>query len=208
MDLNEIMNWRYAVKKYTTQKVPASKVEEILEAIRMTASSAGIQPYKVLVIENEELRKKLQEFSFNPQVSESSHLLVFAAYDQVTGQHVDDYMQLVMQTRGVTSESLEAFRTKLKGHLVTMSSEAVINWAGRQAFIALGTAMIAAAELKVDSTPMEGFSAEQFDEVLGLKQQGLRSVALLALGYRDTENDIMARQKKVRMPLEQMVARM
>jgi nitroreductase len=207
MELKEINDWRYAVKKYSSKKVPAEHIEEILEAIRMSASSTGIQPYKILVVETDELRKKLQAASFNPQVSESSHLLVFAVYESITEQHVDDYMLLIAKTRGVALETLEVFRSKLQV-LVNMPGEAAINWAGRQAYVALGTALIAAANLKVDSTPMEGFDAAQFDELLGLREKGLRSVTLLALGYRDEENDVMAKQKKVRVPMEQLVIKM
>ena len=207
MNLTETLNWRYAVKKYSDKKVAEHKVEEILETIRLTASSAGLQPYKVIVVDSEELRKKLQPASFNPQVSDSSHLLVFAAYNKVTQEHLDEYMDRVAETRGVTAESLAPFKAKLQG-LVNMPEESVINWAGRQAFIGLGTALIAAANLEVDSTPMEGFDAVQFDEILGLKEKGLRSVALLSLGYRDEANDFLAKQKKVRMPMEQFTVKL
>jgi len=205
MELKESLNWRYAVKKYTSDKVPQDKVNEILDATRLSASSAGIQPYKVVLVQNEEVRKKLQAASFNPQVTEASHLLVFAAYDKMKQQYIDDYMNLIAQERGVPAESLKPFRDRLQDNLLKLSDEEVFNWASRQAYIGLGTALVAAANLKVDSTPMEGFNSAEFDAILGLKEKGLRSLVILTLGYRDEENDFLAKQKKVRMPLNEFV---
>lgn len=203
MNLNEILNWRYAVKKYKDTKLPEEMVEEVLEAIRLSASSTGLQPYKVLVVTNDELKQKLQASSFNPQVSASSHLLVFAAYTSVAQEHIDDYMQRVAETRGVPADSLVPFKSKLEQALIPMPTEAAFGWAARQAYIGLGTALIAAANLQIDSTPMEGFNTEQFDELLGLKDKGLKSVVLLSLGHRDAEQDPLAAAKKVRVPMEQ-----
>jgi nitroreductase / dihydropteridine reductase len=206
MNLIETLNWRYAVKRMTGQKVPAAQVNQVVEAIRLTASSAGLQPYKLIVIENDDLKKKLQASSFNPQVAESSHLLVFAAYESITQKHIDDYMALIMQVRGATPESLADFKQKLSGHFTNLSKEDSFNWASRQAYIALGTGMIAAAELKLDAVPMEGFDAAQFDEALGLKAKGLRSVVILALGYRDEKTDYLMNAKKVRQPVGELVS--
>jgi nitroreductase len=205
MNLIEILNWRYSVKKYRNKKVSQENVNEILEAIRLSASSAGMQPYKVLVIESEEVKKKLQEASFNPQVSECSHLLVFAAYKKVKEAHINEYMNLVAQVRDITPDSLEPFRTKLEGYLLPLSGEQTVTWAGKQAYIGLGTGIVAAANLGVDTCPMEGFDAAKFDEILELEKQGLQSVVLLALGYRDEENDFFAKVKKVRVPMEKFV---
>lgn len=206
MNLIETLNWRYAVKRMTGQKVPSAQVDQVVEAIRLTASSAGLQPYKIVVVENDALKKKLQASSFNPQVTESSHLLVFAAYESITQKHIDDYIALIMKVRGATAESLTDFKQKLSGHFTNLSKEDGFNWASRQAYIALGTGMIAAAELKIDATPMEGFDAAQFDEALGLKAKGLRSVVILALGYRDEKTDYLMNAKKVRIPTEELVS--
>lgn len=206
MSLIETMNWRYAAKRMTGEKVPADKINNILGAIHLTASSAGLQPYKVLVIENDELKKKLQPHSFNPQVSEASHILVFAVYDTVTQKHVEDYLNLIVKVRGVTPESLADYRTKLSGYVASMTKEEGFIWTSKQAYIALGTGLIAAAEQKIDATPMEGFNAAAFDEALGLKEKGLRSVVLLALGYRDEKNDFLVNAKKVRQPIEELVS--
>lgn len=205
MKLTDTLNWRYATKRYLDKKVPKEKVNEILEAIRLSASSAGIQPYKVVLVENEELRNKLQSASFNPQMSQASHLLVFAAYEQMKQEHIDDYMALASKERAVPAESLAPFKAKLETSFLKLSKEETLAWASRQAYIALGTALIAAAELQVDSTPMEGFNGAEFDALLGLKERGLRSVVVMALGYRDEANDFLAKQKKVRKPLNELV---
>lgn len=206
MNLIETLNWRYAAKRMNGTKVPADKIEQVLAAIRLTASSTGLQPYKIVVIENDEFKKKLQVASFNPQVMEASHILVFAAYESVTQKHIDEYMDLIVKVREVTTESLSDFKNTLTSHFSTLSKEDSFVWSSKQAYIALGTGLIAAADLKIDATPMEGFNATQFDEVLGLKEKGLRSVVLLALGYRDEKTDYLVNAKKVRIPMEELIS--
>ena len=181
MNLIDTLNWRYAAKRMTSEKVSDEKITEILEAINLTATSAGMQPFRVLVVSNPEIKQKLQAASFNPQVSESSHLLVFASYTHVSQTHIDEYMELVAKTRNIPVESLNNFKSKLST-FTSLPEEFIKTWTAKQAYIALGTAIIAAANLKVDSTPMEGFDNAGFDEVLGLKEKGLDSVVLLALG--------------------------
>ncbi len=203
MDLIDTLKWRYATKRMTDTKVAQDKIDEITEAIHLTASSAGLQPYKVFVVENAEVKQKLQAASFNPQVGESSHLLVFAAYDKINKQHIEDHINLTAEVRGVAPETMDAFKASLEGHLLGRSDEDNFTWASKQAYIALGTGIIAAANAKVDATPMEGFNPAEFDEILGLKEHGVKSVVLLALGYRDEANDYLAKLKKVRMPKAQ-----
>lgn len=202
MNLIDTLKWRYATKRMNARKVSSEKINEIIDAIRLTASSGGLQPYKLLVIENQQLKKRLQDASFNIQVSESSHLLVFAAYEQITQAHIDEYINLMVEVRGVSPESLDDFKSKLTNYYLSLSKEESFNWAAKQAYIALGTGVIAAANLKVDATPMEGFDAQEFDRILGLKEKALKSVVLLALGYRDEEKDYLANKKKVRIPTE------
>lgn len=201
MNTTENLEWRYATKKFSTQKISGADLNKILEATNLSASSTGLQPYRVFVVENPELRTKLAEGSFNAQIAASSHLLVFAAFEQVTLAHIENYMAHIAAERGMPVEALAEFKDKLVGGLLSRSDEENFQWASRQAYIALGTALIAAAELKIDSTPMEGFDASKFDTLLGLKEQGLRSVVALSLGYRDAENDGFAKLKKVRLPL-------
>ena len=204
MELLEKLNWRYAVKRYTNKKVSPEKLNRILEAIRLSASSAGLQPYSVLVIENDALKKQLLPAANNqPQVTEASHLLVFAAWENITEEKVNNYIQFVASERNVSIESLDLYKNRLLG-LTARSADDNFNWAARQAYIALGTGLVAAAEEQVDATPMEGFNANEFDKILELKEKGLKSVVIMALGYRDVANDAMANLKKVRRSKEKL----
>jgi nitroreductase len=202
MELINALNWRYATKKMTDTKVPAEKVNEITEAIRLTATSLGLQPFRIFVIDNKEVKAKLQTASFNPQITESSHLIVFAVYETITQDHIDEYINLVSQVRNTPLENLDGYKNMIKGFL-NNSTDDIFSWATKQAYIALGTGLIAAANLEVDATPMEGFKPAEFDQILGLKEKGLKSVVLLALGYRDEAKDPLAKMQKVRFPIEQ-----
>jgi len=199
MNLLESLNWRYATKKFSNRKVSAVDIDKIIEATNLSASSTGLQPYRLFLIENDELRKKLGEGSFNAQIAESSHLLVFAAFEKVTAEHIDNYINHIAAERNIPVNSLADFKNALVHGILGRTDEVNFNWAARQAYIALGTAMIAAADLQIDTTPMEGFDADKFDELLNLKGKGLKSVVTLAIGYRH-EDDMFANFKKVRLP--------
>lgn len=205
MQLIENLNWRYSVKKYQKTKVSEENINKIVEAIRLSASSAGLQPYRVILVEDEKIRAQLQENSFNPQVTEASHLIVFAAMSSINANHIDEYMNLVATTRNIPQESLSDFKNSLSGYLLAQNDKDNLDWATRQAYIGLGTGLAAAAELQIDTTPMEGFDRSIFDTVLGLKDQNLTSVVVLAVGYRDEEKDFLAKAPKVRLPKEQFV---
>jgi nitroreductase len=205
MELIEALNWRYATKKFADRKVPAEKLQKILEAISLSASSAGMQSYRVFVIDNPEIRKELASDSFNPQIVDSSHLLLFAAYDSINEEIIENYIRFVAREREMAVENLADFKKSLESHLLIRTDEENFIWSSKQAYIALGTALIAAADLKVDATPMEGFNAGKLDKLLGLKEKGLKSVVLLSLRYRDEENDFFARLKKVRLPQEEFI---
>jgi len=199
MSLIQALEWRYAAKRMNGQKVPQEKINNILEAIRLSASSMGLQPYNILVIEDQKLREKIKAVANNqPQITESSLLLIFAAWDNVTPAHIEEFINNTAEVRGVSLESLAGFKNSLLSIANTNTPEQSYQWAARQAYIAFGTAIAAAATEKVDATPMEGFNAAALDELLNLKEKGLRSVTLLPLGYRDTANDWLASQKKVR----------
>ncbi len=202
MSILTTLNWRYATKRMTGGIVPQEKVDTILEAIRLSASSLGLQPFNVIVIDNPELKSKIQPTAYNqPQIVESSHLLIFAAWDNVTKEKVDTYLAQIASERGVSVESLAGFRANFEG-ILNRSAEENYQWAARQAYIALGTGLVAAASEGVDATPMEGFNPAALDELLGLKEKGLRSVLLMPLGYRDVEKDFLASAKKVRRSKE------
>lgn len=204
MSLIEALNWRYATKRMSGKKVEKAKLDNILEATRLSASSMGLQPYNVIVVENQELKEKIKPIAFNqPQITEASHLLIFAAWDHITAERIDEFVQEVADQRGVPLESLSAYQN-YKQMILSRPDADNHQWAARQAYIAFGTAIAAAAEEKVDATPMEGFNAEALDELLGLKERGLRSYTILTLGYRDEEQDWLLGQKKVRRAKEKL----
>ncbi len=205
MNLIESLNWRYATKKFNERKVSPEALDTIVEATNLSASSAGIQPYRLFIIENKALKERLGEGSFNPQIVDSSHLLVFAAFEKITIEHIESYIRNIASERNIPEESLADFKAALVNGILTRSDEANFNWAARQAYIALGTALIAAADLKVDATPMEGFDPDKFNELLNLKEKGLRTVVTLAIGYRHKE-DIFSGFKKVRLPKAEFAA--
>jgi len=199
MNLIESLNWRYATKKYSDRKVSADDLNKIIAATNLSASSAGLQPYRLFIVGNQELRNKLGEGSFNGQIANSSHLLVFAAFEKITEEHIETYINHIASERGLPVEALADFKAALVNGILNRTDEVNFTWAARQAYIGLGTALIAAADLQIDSTPMEGFDADKFDELLNLKEKGLKSVVTLALGYRDEEQDMYAKFKKVRL---------
>ena len=199
-DLISKLNWRYATKKMNPAKVvPQEKVDRILEAVRLTASSSGLQPYEVFVVTNKEVREQIKPVAWNQeQITDCSHLLVFAAWDNYTAERINMMFDLVNEQRGFTSEGWENYRQMLLTTYVPRDPEVNYQHAARQAYIGLGTALIAAAEEQVDATPMEGFDPKAVDAVLNLKERGLRSVVLLPLGYRAEEGDWLVKLQKVR----------
>ena len=199
-DLISKLNWRYATKKMDSAKVvPQEKVDRILEAIRLTASSSGLQPYEVIVVSNKEMREKIKPVAWNQeQITDGSHLLVFAAWDNYTAERINMMFDLVNDQRGFKSEGWENYRQMLLGSYVPREAEVNYQHAARQAYIGLGTALIAAAEEEVDATPMEGFDPKAVDALLNLRERGLRSVVLMPLGYRAQEGDWLVNLKKVR----------
>ncbi|WP_018478702.1 nitroreductase family protein [Pontibacter roseus] len=205
MNILDSLKWRYASKRMNGQRVPSDKVETILEAIRLAPSSMGLQPYSVLVIKDEELKKQIRPIAMNQaQIEESSHLLVFAAWDNVTPEHIEEFIQHTASVRNMPAEALADFKNSLLQMAAGRTQEQNFNWAARQAYIAFGTALVAAAAEHVDATPMEGFDAAVLDELLNLKEKGLRSVTLMPLGYRDADNDWLAKLPKVRRQKEKL----
>ena len=204
--LLEQLNWRYPTKKMDpSKKVPQEKVDTIVEAIRMTPTSSGTQPFELLVVTNPDKLAQIQKAAIDQtQITEGSHLLVFAAWDNYTKDRIDAVTDLNVEARG-DLPLLSAYYENLKNNYLPRDAEVNYAHAARQAYIALGVALVAAAEQEVDSTPMEGFDPAKVDEILGLKERGLRSVILLPLGYRDAESDWLAPMKKVRKSAETLV---
>jgi nitroreductase len=199
MELLESLQWRYATKKMNGEKIPKDKLERILKVTKMAPSSYGLTPYKVIVVEDQKLKEELQGACYGQtQLTESSAVLIFATWDDVTEESVDTYMKEIASQREVPVDSLEGLSGMIKGSLSNMTQEQKISWAQRQAYIGLGFALTAAATEQVDSTPMEGFNPVAVDRILNLQDYGLMSVVVLPLGYRDSENDYLANLKKVR----------
>jgi len=206
-DLLKKMQWRYATKKMdATKVVPQDKVDRIVEAARLAPTSSGLQPFEVLVVTNPELRAQIQAKAHNQaQVTEGSHLLVFAAWDNYTAERINTYFDFTNAERGGTNEGWENYRKMLLANYPVRSAEVNFEHAARQAYIGLGASLIAAAFEEVDATPMEGFDPKAVDEILGLSARGLRSVVIVPLGYRAAEGDWLANLKKVRRPTAQFV---
>jgi nitroreductase len=206
-DVIDLLNWRYATKKMNpTQAVPEDKVERILEAIRLTATSSGLQPYEVLVVTNPDIRQQIQAIAWNQaQITDCSHLLVFAAWDNYTPERINMMFDLTNEERAITNEGWERYRQMLLQMYPARDAEDNFQHAARQAYIGLGSALIAAAAEEVDCTPMEGFTPDDLDTILNLRERGLRSVLLLPLGYRAKEGDWLVDLKKVRRPKEQFI---
>lgn len=204
--LIEQLNWRYATKKMDpTKSVPQEKVDAILEAIRMAPTSSGTQPFEVIVVTNKEKLQLIQKAaSDQTPITEGSHLLVFAAWDNYTDERIDEVVDLMTQERGELP-LINTYYDNLKANFLPRDAEVNYAHAARQAYIALGVALVAAAEQEVDSTPMEGFSPPHVDEILGLTERGLRSVVLLPLGYRDASADWLLPMKKVRKEQNTMI---
>lgn len=200
------LNWRYATKKMDAAKtVPQEKLDVIIEAIRMAPTSSGTQPFELIVVTNPEKLAALQEAAGGQaQITDGSHLLVFAAWDNYTAERIDEVVDINVEARG-DLPMLHTYYDNLKTNYVPRDASVNYAHAARQAYIALGIALVAAAEQEVDSTPMEGFDPAKVDEILDLNARGLRSVVLLPLGYRDPTGDWLLPMGKVRKPLAAMV---
>jgi len=204
--LSDLLNWRYATKKMDpTKPVAQEKVAAIIEAIRMAPTSSGTQPFELIVVTNPEVRSQICKAAGDQTpITDGSHLLVFAAWDNYTEDRIDQVAKLNVEKRG-DLPLIGQYYGNLKASYVPRDAEVNYAHAARQAYIALGFAMIAAADQEVDSTPMEGFDPASVDKILGLKERGLRSVVLLPLGYRDPTGDWLLNMPKVRKSRETMV---
>lgn len=201
----ESLNWRYATKLFDTdKKVSPENLEKLMEGIQLSASSYGLQPYQVFIIENTEIRDQLKAVAWNQsQITDASHLLVFASYTKITKEHIESYLQTISKTRSVAMEELSGFRAMLQNTILTLDSEAQALWAAKQTYIVLGNFLSAAASLEIDSCPMEGFNAEEFDTILGLKEKGLTTTVIAPIGYR-SEKDKSQFVPKVRKSKKQL----
>lgn len=201
----ENQKWRYATKKFdTTKKVSVSDLEILKEAIQLSTSSYGLQLYKVFIIENPEVRAKLKPVSWGQsQIVDASHLFVFANIVDINDQHIDEYVKNIANTRGLSVEDLKGYSDFMKSKIVPLPIDQKAVWTSKQTYLALANLMNAAAELKIDVTPMEGFEPEQYNEILGFNELGLNASLVAAVGYRH-EEDATQHYAKVRKSKQEL----
>jgi|TARA_R110000787_G_scaffold108621_1_gene217014 nitroreductase/dihydropteridine reductase len=206
MELLDKLNWRYAAKAMNGKKVAEDKIERILEAARLAPTSSGLQPFEIFVIKNQAIKEKIKPVAWNQSViTDCSHLLVFAAWDTYTADRINHMFDLTNEIRGFENEGWENYRQMLLGMYPQKDAEENFNHAAKQAYIAFSQAIIAAAFEGVDTTPLEGFEPDSVDEILGLREKGLRSTVLLPIGYRQENKDWLVNLVKVRKPMEELV---
>ncbi|MEN2413702.1 NAD(P)H-dependent oxidoreductase [Flavobacterium mesophilum] len=203
--LLDSLQWRYATKKFdATKKISDADLNTLKEAVRLAASSYGLQPYKVIIVENPEIREKLKAAAYGQtQVTDASHLFIFANDLNAGPESVAAYIKNISETRGVPAEALGGFADMMNGVISSLSQDAKNTWTSKQTYIALGTLLAAAAELKIDATPMEGFNPAQFNEILGFDKLGLNAAVIATIGYRHDEDDAQ-HYKKVRKSQEEL----
>ena len=205
MDYLDALNKRYSVKKFNAEKtVSADALFHILEAARLSASSLGLQPYKIIIVESPEMKKKLIPAFYNPsQISTCSHLIVIVSKNTIGPEYIGSYFNVISETREISLESLNPFKESISNHIERLSREEVMTWADKQCYIVLGNLMFAAALEEVDTCPMEGFQQGKIDEILGLDNDIEKVAVTLAIGYR-AEEDEFQNFKKVRKPTDKL----
>lgn len=199
MNTIESLQWRYAVKKFDdTKLLTTTQINTLKEAFNLTATSYGLQPVKMVVINNKEIQQQLVEHSWNQQqILQASHVLVLCIPKTYSGEDVKQYFDLVQKTRNTSEEIIGKFRDFLVADINKKSQETLFTWNKNQAYIALGNLMTVCAIEQIDACPMEGFVPEKYDEILKLNKQNLTSVLVLPVGFR-AEDDYMKDLKKVR----------
>ena len=204
--LIDALNWRYATKSFdATRKIPADTLDALLDALVLSPSSFGLQPWKFIVVEDPELRSRLRAESWNQtQITDASQLVVFTARETLDAGDIDEHLSHTAAVRGIDAATLEPLRQMMAGFTAGRPDDELYAWNSRQAYIALGQLMASAALLGVDSCPLEGLSAAAYDEILGLTGTGYRTVCACAIGYR-AEDDKYAVTPKVRYPRERVV---
>ena len=206
-ELIEKLNWRYAVKRFdSTKKISDADWKTLEEALILSPSSYGLQPWKFYVVTDENVKKELQPHAWNqPQLVEASHIIVIAAKKDADANDIEKYVNRVMEVRGTKAEDLAMIKGMMLNSQKMATENGFINeWSARQCFIALGNILTAAAMLGIDTCPMEGFLPQQFDQVLGIDKEGYFSVVVCAVGYRSDE-DWLSKLAKVRYENEDLV---
>lgn len=201
----EQQNWRYATKKFdATKKISTSDLEILKEAIRLSTSSYGLQPYKVFIVENPEIREQLKPASWDQsQIVDASHLVVFANYTSLDESVIDNYIKRISKTREIAEENLKGYGDFMKSKILGLTPAQQAVWTSKQTYLALGNLLNAAAELEIDVTPMEGFEPEKYNDILKLSEQNLNASLVATIGYRH-EEDANQHVKKVRKSKEEL----
>ena len=201
----ENLNWRYATKKFNPEKkIAKSDLDILKESVRLSASSYGLQPYQVILLENEDLREQVKAVAWNQaQITEASDVLIFANITDPGTTEVQDYISNMATVREIPEVSLKGFADMMNNAVGNLTPEAKENWTAKQTYIALGTLLSAAADLKIDATPMEGFDRDAVNKILDLPEKGLSATLIVTLGYRH-ENDVTQHLKKVRKSNEEL----
>lgn len=205
MNLKEALKWRYATKRMVDKKVPQNQIDEILEAVQLTPTAYGLEPYKVIVTDNKELIQRIFEEAC-PQlvIQQCSHLLIFKTMKTLSNDYVEAHLQRMKELRNSPDETIDIYRKKIN-ELIQRTGANLPIWASRQTYIAMSYATVAAADLEIDSTPIEGFNPFALDKLLNLDTEKEGTTVLLTLGYRDAENDHLVKYPKIRKPLSDLV---
>jgi len=204
--LEEALQWRYAVKKMTGVPVSEEKVQQIIHAAHYAPTSSGLMPFKIIVVRDQALKEKIKPIAYGQsQITDASHLLIFASWDAITAERIQEVYKHMNAQRGLPDEATQDYVNNLINTYTNLPIEAQQAAAGKQSYISFGFALLAAAQLGVDTTPMEGFNNQQLDELLDLASLGLKSQTIIAIGNRDTENDWLYPMKKVRPALEDFI---
>lgn len=201
----ENRTWRYATKKFdNTKKVSEKDLALLIEATRLSSSSYGLQPYHIFVVTNQEIKEKLRPVSWGQsQITDASHIIVFANKTDFGSELMDDYLKNVSETRNIPEEGLKGYGDFMKSKLLNLSAKTKSTWTEKQTYIALGNLMQAAAELKIDTCPMEGFEADKYNDILGLTDKNLSAAVVLPIGYRSKEDETQ-HYAKVRLSKEEL----
>lgn len=208
-NLQNALQWRYATKKFdATKKIEEEVLNHLLEMANLTATSFGLQGYKMVVVASNELKQKLKPATFNQaNIQTCSHLLVLCLRTDVDETYIEEFIQYAEKTQGLQAGTLDSYQKACNGFIGAMNQQDKVQWLAKQTYIVLGNLLTACALAKVDSCALEGFIPAQVDEVLGLEKENLKSVLLLPIGYR-AEDDTFAEMKKVRKPLEEMIIKL
>jgi nitroreductase/dihydropteridine reductase len=205
MSLIEKLQWRAAVKQFdSSKKISAEQLDNLLSAVQLAPTSLGLQSFKVIVVQDAETREKLRAAGYNQaQITDSAALFVFASLTNLDEQFGKSFIDLVASVRNIDRASLEGYEQMVLGTLSSRTEEQKLEWSHKQAYIALGVLLSAAADSGIDAAPMEGFDAAKFDEILGLKEKGLTTTVIAAVGFR-SEDDQYSKMIKVRRSKEEL----